>query len=69
MVLKNHSTKEIKIIKNNTTLQTLWIPLTKKKITYNPWVNNKFQKILKDFNITLALINKCNNKKLINTNY
>ena len=40
-----------------------------KKFTYHPWANNKFQKILKDFNITLAPINKCNIKNLINDNY
>ena len=34
-----------------------------------PWANNKFQKIFKDFNITLAPINKCNIKNLINANY
>jgi hypothetical protein len=55
-----------------------------KKFTYHPQARNKFQKIFKefwhllinltlkifkDFNITLAPINKCNIKNLIKANY
>ena len=40
-----------------------------KKFTYHPWAKNKFLKIFKDFNITLAPINKYNIKNLIKANY
>ena len=48
--------------KNNTTLETL----IKKDTIYkkNSWANNKFQKIFKELNITLASINKFNIKNL-----
>ena len=54
----------LKNIKNNTILETLTKKDTiYKKFTYLPWANNKFQKIFKEFNITLAPINKFNIKK------
>jgi len=40
-----------------------------KKFTYHPWANNKFQKLFKEFNITLAPINKFNIKNLMDPNY
>ena len=50
--------KRLKSIKNNTTLETLTKKDTiYKKFTYPTWANNKFQKIFKDFNITLTPIN------------
>ena len=54
----------LKKIKINTTLETLTKKDTiYKKFTYHPWANNKFQKVFKEFNITLAPINKFNMKK------
>ena len=47
----------------------LYVEKTPLKKNYNPWANKKFQKMLKNFNITLVPINKCNIKNLINTNY
>ncbi|KAJ9587771.1 hypothetical protein L9F63_018797 [Diploptera punctata] len=37
-----------------------------KKITYHPEIHNKYQKIFKKFNITLALINKFSLGNLLN---
>ena len=52
--------KRLNNIKNNTTLETLIKKdTTCKKCTYHPWANKKFQKIFKDFNITLVPTNKC----------
>jgi hypothetical protein len=60
----------IKNIKNNTTLEKLTKKGTfTKNFTYHPWANNKFQKIFKEFNITLAPFNKFNIKNVINANY
>ena len=58
---RNHSTREIKKIKKNTTLETL----TRKDSIYN----KKFQKIFKDFDIIWAPLNKCDVKNLIKANY
>ena len=60
----------LKNIKNNTTLETLTkMDTIYKKFTHHPWAKNKFQKIFKELNITLAPINKYNIKNLINANY
>ena len=40
-----------------------------KKFTFHPWANQKFQKIFKEFNITVAPINEYNIKNLIKTNH
>ena len=42
---------------------------TYKKFTYHRWANKKFQKIFKDFNITLVPTNKYNIKNLINADH
>ena len=53
---KTKAQNRLKNIKNNTTLETLTKKDTSyKKFTY-PWANNNFQKIFKEFNITLAPI-------------
>jgi hypothetical protein len=38
------------------------------KCIYNPRAYEKFQKVFKDFNITLVPTDKCNIKNLINAN-
>ena len=57
-------------IKDITTLETITEKDTSyKKFTYHPWANQKFKKIFKEFNITLAPINKCNIINLIKANH
>ena len=41
---------------------TLKKETTYKKFTYHPSYNHNFQKLFKEFNVTLTVQNKCNNK-------
>lgn len=61
--------KKQKQIKTITTLASEKEKTIFKKFTFHPWATQKFQKIFKEYNISLSAYNKYSIKNLTNTNH